>query len=171
MLLRKFLYLDTALVDDYLSQLEGYVVEGPIDQTDTVKGTKGGKLGINSVLKAEGSAGAESTSETRQRRVITPRARFQQLYKLLEEEDSIQPLDAFDPDIVSQLRRGEVLEIEALLRVPEIFLATDAMSGLDTWLTSFSELADTFGLEGVNPLAVCRRERREGISSPQSTVL
>ncbi len=153
MLLRNFLYLDTASVDGYLSTMEGYIIEGPVEHTRATKGTKGGKLGIDKVVRAEGSAGSESSFETKQRHAITPTARFQRLYELLDEQDFIQPLDAFDPTIVDQLHRGEVLEVEAVISIPDIFVASEAASDLSTMVNSLSKLAEVSGPGSGNPLA------------------
>jgi len=37
MILRNFLFLDTETMADYLSTLEGSIVEGPIDQSEVKK--------------------------------------------------------------------------------------------------------------------------------------
>ncbi|HSH82747.1 MAG TPA: hypothetical protein VLA19_29800 [Herpetosiphonaceae bacterium] len=153
MLLRNFLYLNTASVDVYLSTLEGFIIEGPIEHTQATKGTRGGSVGIDKLFRAEGSAGSESSSETKQRQAITPTARFQRLYELLDEQDSIQPLGAFDPEIMDQLRRGEVFEVEAEITIPEIFVASEAASELGTLISSFSKVAEVFSPELSNPLA------------------
>ncbi len=134
--LRNFLFLNTALMTDYLSTLEGYVIEGAIDQTESGKSEKGVKVGYQ-VL--EGSALSETSQETKQQIAIPDAAKFQRLYECLEEQEAIQYLEAFDEEIWNQLRRDEVLEVQATIRLPESFMliqtAEDA-SALAHFMTS-----------------------------------
>jgi len=131
MILRNFLFLDTAMVGDYLSQLEGSVAGGDIDQTTTERTQRAGKASVRVV---EGSLGSEALTETRQRGTITDAALFQRLYDLLEADDSIQVLDAFDEQIWGQLRRGEILEVQADIRVPQPLLLTQAVENVAPWI-------------------------------------
>lgn len=136
MQLRNFLFLDTSALADYLSTLQGSVLEGSVDQTEIGKKEKGGKLGarISSVgLEANLSSG--SSMETKQKLSVPAAAQFQQLYALLEQEEAIQELDAFDEDIWGQLRRREILEVQATIRLPDAYttmrLAENALPLLD----------------------------------------
>ena len=143
MILRNFLFLDTATVEDYLSALEGSVIEGPIDQTDVERKEKGGKAGYKIV---EGSVGSESSTETKQKLVINDAGRFQRLFEILEEQDAVQFLDAFDDEIWSQLRRGEILEIQANIKLPEAFSMLQLVD-------SISPLMDIMKAFDKDPLA------------------
>jgi hypothetical protein len=143
MILRNFLFLDIATMTDYLSTLEGSIVEGPIDQTEVEKREKGGKAGYKII---EGSAASEASTETKQKLAVTDAARFQRLYELLEQQNLIQFLDAFDTDIWSQLRRGELLEIQATIRLPESFMLTQAVE-------DFAPLLDIMAAFDEDPLS------------------
>ena len=127
MILRNFLFLDTVAVDNYLAAVEGSLVEGMFEQTDVEKRQKSGKGGISKVVNIEGGMGSEESTETKQRRLLNDSAKFQRLYNFLNEQDSVQFLDAFDPDIWNQFRRGEVLEIEASIKIPDIFALNEAV--------------------------------------------
>lgn len=116
MVLREFLYLDSQIVIDYLSALDGYDTEGAIEETKIGKTGFGGSVG-GGLAKAE--ANRDSTIETRRKLAITDPARFQKLYDMLHGSGEIQQLDAFDDAIWQQLRRGEVVEIESLIRLPQ----------------------------------------------------
>lgn len=143
MILRNFLFLDIATVADYLSVLEGSIVEGAIDQTEVEKRAKGGKAGYKIV---EGSAASETSMETKQKRIVTDAAQFQSLYELLEDQELIQFLDAFDAGIWNQLRRGELLEVQASIRLPGSFLLTQTIENI-------SPLLDIMRIAGQDPLA------------------
>ncbi len=132
------------MLADYLSQLEGSVAGGAIDQTTTERKQKGGKAGYKII---EGSAESETSTETRRQSIVTDASQFQRLYDLVEGENAIQVLDAFDTDIWGQLRRGEVLEVQAVLRLPKplsLTQAVDSISPLLDILTAFDKdpLAD-----------------------------
>lgn len=112
-------------MEDYLATLEGYVTEGSIDQTEVEKSDRTGKAGYKIV---EGKIASERATETRQKLAVTDGAKFQKLYELLK--DSVQFLDAFDEQIWNQLRRGELLEVDAIIRIPKSFMLTQAMGDL-----------------------------------------
>lgn len=151
MALRKFLFLDTDTVSEYLSQLEGFVVEGEIEQTETEQRQKGGRLGYKIL---EGSAGSESSLETKQRMRLTPEAQYQRLYELLGED--VQYLESFDMEIWSQIKRGEILEVQVVAQLPEIFSLTQLAE-------SASPLMKLMAIVGQDPLADAgTREAFEG---------
>ena len=129
MILRNFLFLDTATMADYLATLEGSIIEGPIDHKESGRKEKGIKGGIDYIAKASGGYASETSAETRQTRVINNAANFQRLYELLE-KDHLQYLDAFDEGIWSQLRRGELLEVQARIRIPEFLLMIESAESL-----------------------------------------
>src|SRR6266446_2665274 len=104
MILRNFLYLDTSTMADYLSSLDGSVVEGSVDQTHATQHEKGVKGDLKVV---QGGWSGRGASETKEKRLITDAAKFQRLYELIE-NDHLQYLDGFDDQIWKQIRRGEL---------------------------------------------------------------
>jgi hypothetical protein len=145
-ILPNFLFLDTVAIDNYLAAVEGSLMEGSFEQTDVEKRVKGGKAGLSKVVTVEGNAGTEASTETKQKRSLNNSAKFLRLYDILEEQDSIQQLDAFDPSIWDQFRRREVLEVEATIRIPKIFAITEAVEVA-------TPLAQLMALFGQDPLA------------------
>lgn len=117
--LRSFVYLNDDVVNDYLSQLEGAITEGPYTSTDTSAGSKGGsgKIGL-SVAGIGGQVNTSQTSETQRTLRETPAARFARLYDILDAESMIQHLDGFDLDIYTQIEVGEIVEIRGIGRLP-----------------------------------------------------
>ena len=76
-ILRSFLYLDENIVDDYLSQFEGGILEGPYTTTDTTSGSKEGSGGVNlGPLQGAGKGALSSSSETTQIFRETPIAKL-----------------------------------------------------------------------------------------------
>lgn len=118
MILRNFLFLDTNMLTDFLAQIEGYVIEGPIDQTEMKKGQKDIKGDVK-VIKGGGTS--EKSTEIKQRLATTDGARFQKFYELANENEMVAYLDAFDEGIWHGIRRGELLEVQAKIGFPKSF--------------------------------------------------
>jgi hypothetical protein len=144
-MLRKFLFLDDSSVWDYLSVLEGYVTDDEVGRTEKGQIQAGASIDLH-LVGAE--AGKRKESEDQRRLIITPPARFERLHKLLAETDQIQQLDAFDQEIWDQIGSGEMLEILADIRFPDLFstLLTlpEAAETLDS-ISSLLEVLETFG--------------------------
>lgn len=144
-LLRNFLYLDDRLTSQYLAQLEGGVYEE--EAQSTVAGrNRGGeaeaKVGPLSGRGSRGSSAEETMSKTVRK---TPEGDFRRLEKLLEEQDGLQWLDAFDDAIWQGLERGEALRIESVVKVSSLYQATELASSVGPLLG----LMESFG-EGVD---------------------
>lgn len=152
-LLRNFLYLDDGLSSQYLAQLEG----GVYDETEqsTVSGSnRGGEAGAKAgPFSAQGSRG--SNAEESQSRTIrqTPEADFRRLEKLLDDADGVQWLEALDDTIWQGLERGEMLRIEAQLKVPSLYQYTELAATAAPYmemLESFGEPADREAQEAIS---------------------
>jgi len=118
--LRSFLYLDENIVDDYLAQFEGGLVEGPYTSKDTTTGVKGGGANIKIGIAA-GNASASSTSSSEISQTIreTPVAKFTRLYDFLSKDEIIQPLSGFDLAIYGQIEPGEIVEVRGNAKLPQ----------------------------------------------------
>lgn len=145
--LRSFLYLDENIVDDYLSQLEGGIIEGPYTTKDTTTGSKEGGGGLKiGVLEGSGKGASSLSSEIAQTIRETPVAKFSRLYKLLEKEEAIQPLNGFDLDVYNQIELGEIVEVHGDAKLPQWEHLTKAIS-------DFSGLIEVMRAVGQDPLA------------------
>ncbi len=132
-ILRSFLYLDENIVDDYLSQLEGGILEGPYTTTDTTTGSKEGSGGLKiGVLEGSGKGASSSSSVVAQTIRETPVTKFTRLYTLLENEGAIQPLNGFDLDVYNQIQLGEIVEVRGNAKLPQWEHLTKAMSDLSS---------------------------------------
>ena len=145
--LRSFLYLDENIVDDYLSQLEGGILEGPFTTKDTTTGSKEGGGGLKiGVLEGSGKGASSLSSEVAQTIRETPVAKFSRLYKLLEKEEAIQPLNGFDLDVYNQIELGEIVEVRGNAKLPQWEHLTKAISDL-------SSLIEIMKAVGQDPFA------------------
>jgi hypothetical protein len=110
--LRDYVYLDDALVERLLSQVERGVADEE-EQTDVEKTDKRRGAGLK-VAPARAEMDRNATTEASSSRTVrqTADSACSRLIETLEAADSLQFLEAFDDDIWCQLRRGEALEID-----------------------------------------------------------
>lgn len=130
--LRNFLYLDTQLVDDYLSSIEGFlydsetVVEKEIDgRTFDTKNKSGQQSDKN-----ESILGLEVTKKLR----LTDSSKFQRLYKLLKNEDAFSYWETVTAQQWDNLKRNDLLEGIVTVRFSN-------MDGISAWAGRMNQLA------------------------------
>src|SRR5579885_3633114 len=113
--LRHFFYLDENIVDDYLSQLEDGLVEGPYTSKETSTGSKEGGIGAKFYVEASAKGSTTSSSEITQTIRETPAAKFNRLYDLLG--DDIQALNGFDQTVYDSIEPAEIAEVRGTARL------------------------------------------------------
>jgi hypothetical protein len=129
-LLRNFLYLDERLTTMYLAQLEGGVYDEEEQSHTDARQRSGGasaKLGGAGAQFGRGHTGESTTTRTVRQ---TPEAAYRRLEKLLEEEDAVQWLEAFDDAIWQDLKRGELVAVESDIKVPSLYHVTEMAAGV-----------------------------------------
>lgn len=155
-ILRNFLYLDERLTSQYLAQLEGGIYEHE-DQSVTDRRNRGGEAGAKagpfSAKGATGSAAEETSSRTMRQ---TPEGNYRRLERLLEDENAVQWLDAFDDDIWASLTRGEALRVESVVKVPSLYRYSEMAAGFQPvmdLMQAFGETVDDETQEAVSGIA------------------
>lgn len=153
--LRRFLYLDGVLTDEFLAQAEG----GLYDE-EAQSSTERSELGIGGgvgggPIKAGGSSG-KADEEARARLVRqTQESAFSRLAGMLEENDSVQWLETLDRGIWDQLERGEVLEVECHLEVPllvKFMLVAFQMEAVEGVMKATGQKFDAETRQGIKAL-------------------
>lgn len=138
-MLRNFSYLDAEALDQYLAQLEGSIGD---NYAERATGKRGGKVGM-----AYHGTGAEYSGskevEISQTRKIPAAARFKRLHDMLTKSEDIQYLDGFDDKIWQQLKRGELLEIQASIRLPEAVSLMQALPAFGQVLGVMERFTET----------------------------
>ena len=152
--LRDFLYLNTSMLSNYIATIDGYVEE-ELDVSELEKGEKRAKAGIYAV---EGNISSETSRETKAKRTLTPPAQFQRLYDVLEEKEQIKYVGLFDDKFWSEISKGDILEIEASIKVPTLFSQFEAIEG-------FSALAEVAQKLGVTTMSDADLNMLSGIGS------
>jgi hypothetical protein len=154
MRLRRFLYLDGDLTSEFLAQAEGGLYSEE-DQSTTASSEKGGKVGV-SVGPAGAEVGAgKGAQESRARKMRqTEESGFSRLAALLEGSESVQWLDSLDESIWAQLERGEVLEIECQLQLPQIVQFMQVAEAIEPMKELMELTGDQFDPEAIQGFGV-----------------
>jgi len=154
--LRDFIFLNTNMLNNYLSTIEGYSAK-EFDYTESEKGQKGGKLGYAPIV--EGNASSETSRETKGKRVLTSPAQFQKLYETLEKQEQIKHLDLFDDDYWADIQKDEILEIQAKVRIPAFIMQLEQFQGFTPLINLMQKFepdivkdSDLTPLEGMSDL-------------------
>ncbi len=156
MILRNFLYLDTVILNDYLSSLEGYIIEESelLEKERKQNDTKAG------VKVIEGGHTTEKTIETMQKKSYTDASKFQKLYRLLTDNNMLQFLDAFDDEIWKSMERNEIIEVPVNLSMPDTYkmikTAGNIMPVIEVFnalgMEGFSSREDEIALKGIKAI-------------------
>jgi hypothetical protein len=141
-ILRDFIFLNTNMLNNYLSTIDGYFADELV-YTESEKGQKSGKLGYAPIV--EGNASSETSWETKSKRVLTPSSQFQKLYEVLEKQEQIRHLDLFDDGYWANIQKGEILEIQARVRLPAFIMQLEQVQGI----TPFINLIQKYGVGTV----------------------
>jgi hypothetical protein len=124
----EFMYLDSARVESYLSQVAGESVTSESRQTTTTE-NGGVKLELPTVGQATGSTGKQLTTNV----VVTQTAadRFQTLLKLIPKNP--KPMSTYDCNLVNELRGAKRLE-GTVVTIEDVHLA------MPPYLSAYPEL-------------------------------
>ncbi|PZF56339.1 hypothetical protein DEJ23_10770 [Curtobacterium sp. MCSS17_008] len=151
-MLRQFSYLNTALLGQFISALEGGQV-GARSQRDTTKRDRSAGANLR-VAHGEGSNGSES--ETQQEFVDTPAAQFDRLLRFAAADpDALHWIDVSQPDLeFANATRGAMVSWDCEVYTPEIVQTFGASSGTGDLLRTLGQMipaAQQLGLdmEGV----------------------
>ena len=143
-MLRDFLYLDRSLIQDFLSQVEGGLIE-----EETERNAITGRGGVGGRLSA-GPAGvnADRSRETIQETQAVIRqsaaSEFDRLYRVLLGEDLVILEEVSQPRVVDEIRRKQFLEVDARV----VASGLQQFASIATLFAAIAPHARTLGEEG-----------------------
>lgn len=145
MKLRNFLYLNTKIVNDYLSSIEGYIYdeEAQAIATSSEKSLKTG-VGIKAFSAGGSSVGASEAEVTRSVQ-ISDAAKFEKIFKYLQagdEDEQIKYYECLSEDIFNDLRRDDFIEVLVTARFSKMKELTDTVKKLSELATAFQGITD-----------------------------
>lgn len=146
-MLKQFLYLNEDLVSQFISQLEGGLYdEESQSSTESRERKLGGGLGAGPV---KGEAGRTTSAEETVSRTVrqTPWSRYDHLVELIEGQGPIRFIEAADEQLWSDLKRGDIVEVESRLSMPSIARILRVAGGLSELLPLIQALGGDDSLD------------------------
>ena len=145
MKLRKFLYLDKKIIDDYLSSIEGYDYDSEllstIESTDnTLKGTAGLKF-----FSGEGAHTGRNEERLERSVKISSAAKFNKVYKFLEDgdgEEKLQKIKMLSEGDFDSIEVDDFLEVSVIPRFSKMKEYADSAKAIKTVIDSFQNYTD-----------------------------
>ncbi len=137
--LRDFLFIDTKILESYLSAMEGYI-ETEQERVDSETSHAGAKA---EVKIAGADISRDKEKQVTSKRGFTKESRFQNFYEKLEKENQIKHLDLFDEEYWKNIQKGDILEIQANIKLSEIQIALSLSKGV----ADLAELGKTIGID------------------------
>jgi hypothetical protein len=137
MVLRNFLYLDQDMMEDYLATLEGYITEQR-EEEKIDKFTNGVE---GNLIALKGDLATETGNRINSKQAITYAAKFKRLYESLEKDKLVNYIEKMDEKKWSNIRRSEIVEIEATIRISDKFNNFKMIKDIEPTL----EILESFG--------------------------
>lgn len=145
MKLRNFLYLNTKIINDYLSAIDGYVYneEEQSIATSTEEEMKAG--GSVKLLSGEGIHTGKKAEEITRSVQISDAAKFDKVFRYLQAEDEDEQIKYYEflsEETFNELRRDDFLEVLVTARFSKMKELTDTVKKLNELATVFQGLTD-----------------------------
>lgn len=158
MKLRNFLYLNTKLVEDYISAIDGYTYDEETQCiTNSKENTFGAKAGIK-VVSADGGHNSVESEEVSRSVKISDAAKFDKIYKYLEkgeDEEDLKYYEYMSDDIFEGLHRDDFIEVLVTARFSKVKELTDKVQ-------RFAELASV--IQGITAQSILDEKANEAIN-------
>lgn len=161
MKLRNFLYLNTKVIEDYISAIDGYIYD---EETQAIASHKDNSISLKAGIPVVNGGGehVERKEEEIKRYVrISDAAKFDKVYRHLEkdEDDGLKYYEFINDDIFSELKRDDFLEVLVSARFSKMKELSDSakrIAELATAIESFTEqeLLDKKSSDAIKGLTV-----------------
>lgn len=158
MKLRNFLYLNTKIVEDYISAIDGYTYDEEAQAIATSsENTVNGGLGLK-VVSAGSSHNGKQSEEIKRSVKISDAAKFDKIYKYLQSGDEDEQLKYYEflsEDTYNDLRRDDFIEVLVTARFSKSKEFTDSVQ-------KFTDLATL--IQGITDQQVLDQKATEAIN-------
>lgn len=144
MKLRNFLYLNSKVIEDYISAIDGYIYD---EETQAIESHKENTVCVKAGIPVVNGGGehAEHKEEAIKRSVkISEAAKFDKIYKHLEndEEDGLKYYEFINDDIFNGLKRDDFLEVLVSVRFSKMKELTDSVNKIAELATAIESITD-----------------------------
>lgn len=145
MKLRNFLYLNTKIINDYLSSIEGCLYDEE-DQSIATSSEKAIKAGIGiKAISGDGSRLGKTEEEVKRSVHISDAAKFDKVFNYLQigdEDEQIKYYECLSEQIFNDLCRDDFLEVLVTVRFSKMKELTNTVKKLNELATVFQEITD-----------------------------
>lgn len=141
MALRNILYIDSSMIDNYMSQIDGYIYEEATIVSSS-NNEKKGKIGV-SAIGIEGHVQGESTETTQKTTKITEASKLDKVIKYLEKEDELKCYEGINSDSWNEISRNDFLEILVKPRLTRIEELSEAAKSIKNLVNVIQPYTDT----------------------------
>lgn len=144
MKLRNFLYLNTKVVEDYISAIDGYTYDEESQAIATSnENNLSGKAGV-SMLGVVGEHTGRKEEEIKRSVRISDASKFDKIYKFLEagEDEGLKYYEGLNEEIYTQLCRDDFLEVLVTARFSKMKEITDRVMKIAELATAIEPLTD-----------------------------
>lgn len=157
MKLRNFLYLNTKIIEDYISAIDGYTYdeESQAIATSSENAVNGG-LGAK-VVSAGGAHNGKKSEEIKRSVKISDAAKFDKIYEYLQSgnDEQLKYYEFLSDDVYNELRRDDFIEV----------LVTPRFSKIKEFADSVQKFADLANLiQGMTDQQVLDKKATEAIN-------
>jgi hypothetical protein len=176
----RFLYRDDETIDDFLSQVEGGIVEGAYSEKDVTTSGKEGGLSLTLLGTGIGASGKgnRATSIEIERQIRdNPQAKFARLYKLLtdedllDEEDRLWVLNGFDMKVYEEIGVGKIIEVRGVGALPQWEHFKQSMADLQGTIGLMKAIGQDPTTDPENQTLLNQLTQLAAISSDENTIL
>lgn len=129
MKLRNFLYLNTKVIEDYVSVIEGYTYDEESQAIATSSENSVTGKGSFGVVSGNGSHAGKQAEEIKRSVRISDAAKFEKIYRYLQsnEDDGLKYYEFLTDDLYGELRRDDFLEVLVTARFSKMKELTDSV--------------------------------------------
>ncbi len=145
MKLRNFLYLNTKIIEDYISAIDGYTYD---EESQAVaissENTVNGGLAVK-VVSAGGSHNGKQSEEIKRSVKISDAAKFDKIYKYLqagEDDEQLKYYEFLSDDVYNELRRDDFIEVLVTARFSKTKELTDRVQKIADLATLIQGMTD-----------------------------
>ena len=145
MKLRNFLYLNTKIIEDDISAIDGYTYDekSQVIATSRENAVNGG-LGLKAI-SAGGSHNGKQSEEIKRSVKISDAAKFDKIYKYLQSSDDDEQLKYYEllsDDAYNELRRDDFIGVLVTARFSKTKELTDSVRKLADLATLIQDITD-----------------------------
>lgn len=157
MKLRNFLYLNTKVIEDYVSAIDGFIYDEESQAIATSKGScLSGKAGFP-IIGGSGEHTGHKEEEIKRSVKIGDASKFDKIYNFLEsdKDEGLKYYECLSDSIFCELRRDDFLEVLVTARFSKMKELTDSvikLAELATVIESFTdqEILDKKATKAIN---------------------